>query len=132
VVPIQVTRVEAKSVFENEVEDPPLQLNSERAERYLELKRCRAERRKRLEEMEKTRTERTIKKEYIRHIMCQHMKKSMQMLETNSRGPVEDPEPFEDFDLFMYRMTAPDFKDRVKQLENKLLHPVRGLDDLSA
>lgn len=33
--------------------------------------------------------------------------------------------PFEDYSIFLYRQSAPDFGDRVKDLERKLLHPVR-------
>lgn len=33
--------------------------------------------------------------------------------------------PFEDYSIYMYRQSAPEFKDRVKDLEKKLLHPVR-------
>lgn len=57
--------------------------------------------------------------------MNQQLMKSMQMLSSNAKH--EKDEPFEDYSLFVYRMTAPDFKDRVKQLETKLLYPVREL-----
>lgn len=33
--------------------------------------------------------------------------------------------PFDDYSLFMYRQSAPEFNDRVKELERKLLYPVR-------
>lgn len=32
---------------------------------------------------------------------------------------------FEDYSLFLYRQSAPEFTDRVKELERKLLYPVR-------
>lgn len=32
--------------------------------------------------------------------------------------------PFEDYSIFMYRQSAPEFNDRVKELERKLLYPV--------
>lgn len=47
----------------------------------------------------------------------------MQMLQTNAKQ--DGSEPFDDYNLFIYRMTAPDFADRVKDLERKLLYPVR-------
>lgn len=33
--------------------------------------------------------------------------------------------PFEDYSLFLYRQNAPEFLGRVKELEQKLLYPVR-------
>lgn len=39
----------------------------------------------------------------------------------------EDSEAFEDYSIFMYRQNAPEFTDRVKELERKLLYPVRTL-----
>lgn len=33
--------------------------------------------------------------------------------------------PFEDYSIFLYRQSAPQFNDRVKELEQKLLYPVR-------
>lgn len=55
----------------------------------------------------------------------------MQMLQTNAlQTQQENNEPFEDYSLFVYRMTAPDFKERVKQLENKLLYPVREMNNI--
>lgn len=35
--------------------------------------------------------------------------------------------PFEDYSIFMYRQQAPEFNDRVKELERKLLYPVRDV-----
>lgn len=83
----------------------------------------RQERKERLNEIEKNRMERIMKRQYMRHVMNQQLLKSMTMLSANAKR--EKDEPFEDYSLFVYRMTAPDFKDRVKQLENKLLYPVR-------
>jgi hypothetical protein len=37
----------------------------------------------------------------------------------------EESGPFEDYSIFMYRQQAPEFNDRVKELEQKLLYPVR-------
>lgn len=36
----------------------------------------------------------------------------------------ESSTPFEDYSIFMYRQDAPEFGDRVKNLEKKLLNPV--------
>lgn len=93
---------------------------TERSERLAELSRVKHERRERLNEIEKNRTERIMRKQYMRHILNKQLEKSMTMLSTNAKSD----EPFEDYSLFVYRMTAPDFKDRVKHLENKLLYPV--------
>lgn len=35
--------------------------------------------------------------------------------------------PFEDYSIFLYRQQAPEFNDRVKELERKLLFPVRKM-----
>lgn len=37
----------------------------------------------------------------------------------------DENSPFEDYSIYMYRQSAPEFKDRVKDLEQKLLFPVR-------
>lgn len=36
----------------------------------------------------------------------------------------DENSPFEDYSIYMYRQSAPEFKDRVKDLEQKLLYPV--------
>lgn len=80
------------------------------------------ERQKRLDEIEKHRTERMKKRQYLRKMATQQFYKSMQMLQANAKR--EKDEPFEDYSIFLYRQTAPDFKDRVKDLEQKILYPV--------
>uniref|UniRef100_A0A1B6E0J1 LIM zinc-binding domain-containing protein n=1 Tax=Clastoptera arizonana TaxID=38151 RepID=A0A1B6E0J1_9HEMI len=65
-----------------------------------------------------------MKRRYLRHLATQQFKKSMQMLQGNAKDE-SDNSPFEDYSLFVYRQTAPDFKDRVKDLEMKLLYPDR-------
>lgn len=48
----------------------------------------------------------------------------MQMLQANAR--TDPSEPFEDYSIFLYRQTAPNFEDRVKDLEKKFTYvPVR-------
>ncbi|XP_066592367.1 F-actin-monooxygenase MICAL3 [Prorops nasuta] len=81
------------------------------------------ERQRRLEEIEKNRVERMRKRQYLRKMATQQFYKSMQMLQANAKR--EKDEPFEDYSLFVYRQTAPDFKDRVKYLEQKILYPDR-------
>lgn len=51
--------------------------------------------------------------------------KSIQMLAANARSDDGESGPYEDYSLFLYRQTAPDFVNRVKELEQKLLNPVR-------
>lgn len=79
--------------------------------------------RDRYEEIEKQRHERLLRRIFLRQLANQRIFKSMQMLQANARP--EENEPFEDYGIFLYRQTAPDFKDRVKSLEDKLLFPVR-------
>ncbi|KAK2583845.1 hypothetical protein KPH14_001128 [Odynerus spinipes] len=81
------------------------------------------ERLKRLDEIEKNRVEHMKKRQYLRKMATQQFYKSMQMLQANAKR--EKDEPFEDYSIFLYRQTAPDFKDRVKDLEQKILHPDR-------
>ncbi|XP_076170357.1 molecule interacting with CasL isoform X3 [Ptiloglossa arizonensis] len=81
------------------------------------------ERQKRLTEIEQNRAERMRRRQYLRKMATQQFYKSMQMLQANAKR--EKDEPFEDYSIFLYRQTAADFKDRVKYLEQKILHPDR-------
>lgn len=47
----------------------------------------------------------------------------VRMLEENQNHE-PDSIPFEDISMFLYRETAPEFKERVRDLEKKLLHSV--------
>lgn len=49
--------------------------------------------------------------------------KSVRMLQDNNKQE-SDNAPFEDYSMFLYRQVAPEFKERVKDLEKKLLYPV--------
>jgi F-actin monooxygenase len=51
------------------------------------------------------------------------------MLQANNylRENEDSSAAFEDYSIFMYRQNAPEFTDRVKELEQKLLYPVRIL-----
>lgn len=57
----------------------------------------------------------------------QNFYKSLQLLQAGKmlRDEIDENTPFEDYSIYMYRQQAPEFKDRVKDLEKKLLHPVR-------
>ncbi|KAI5701118.1 hypothetical protein M8J75_006235 [Diaphorina citri] len=82
-----------------------------------------------IEQIERNREERLSKQRSQRERDTRQFVKSMQMLAAYSR-----PEPGEslgstnvdeDYGIFMYRQTAPDFKDRVKEIEQKIFHPER-------
>ncbi|XP_032457373.1 F-actin-monooxygenase Mical isoform X4 [Nasonia vitripennis] len=81
------------------------------------------ERTQRLQDIEKNRLERMLRRQYQRKRATQQFYKSMQMLQANAKR--DKDEPFEDYSIFLYRQTAPDFKDRVKDLEQKILYPDR-------
>ncbi|XP_052124565.1 F-actin-monooxygenase Mical [Frankliniella occidentalis] len=83
------------------------------------------ERINRLEEIKQNRIERQKRSKYMQMLTRQQFYKSIQMLQANAPRSDDDESPFEDYSLFMYRMTAPDFQDRVKDLEQKLLYPDR-------
>lgn len=59
----------------------------------------------------------------------QNFYKSLQLLQAGKMlcDEVDENTPFEDYSIYMYRQQAPEFKDRVKDLEKKLLNPVRAL-----
>ncbi|KAK7790107.1 hypothetical protein R5R35_007081 [Gryllus longicercus] len=84
------------------------------------MERDKEESQRRSEELSRLRMERIIRRQYLRHLQTRQFEKSMQMLQINAKVENEEEEPFEDFSLFVYRLTAPDFKDRVKDLEKKL------------
>lgn len=57
----------------------------------------------------------------------QNFYKSLQLLQAGKMLCEETDEntPFEDYSIYIYRQQAPEFESRVKDLEKKLLHPVR-------
>ncbi|XP_064215883.1 F-actin-monooxygenase Mical isoform X3 [Tribolium castaneum] len=77
------------------------------------------ERQKILEEIVANRTERQNKRRQQRRLQTEQFLKSMQMLQANAKP---DSQPFEDYSLFVYRQTAPNFEDRVKDLERKFTY----------
>ena len=86
----------------------------------------------RLMDIEKNRLERMLRRQQQRKRQTEQFYKSLQMLQANAKR--DKDEPFEDYSIFLYRQTAPDFKDRVKDLEQKILYPVRerGFDEFSS
>lgn len=78
-----------------------------------------------LEEIEANRLDRQSRRSNQRKLQTAQFIKSMQMLQANAKS--DSSEPFEDYSLFVYRQTAPDFQDRVKDLERKFTYvPVRN------
>ncbi|KAJ8919795.1 hypothetical protein NQ315_006324 [Exocentrus adspersus] len=71
-----------------------------------------------LEEIASNRAERHNRRRQQRKLQTEQFLKSMQMLQANAR----DPEPFEDYSIFLYRQTAPKFEDRVKDLEKQFTY----------
>lgn len=83
------------------------------------------ERQKALEEIAANRNERQNKRRQQRRLQTEQFLKSMQMLQMNAKP--DNSEPFEDYSIFLYRQTAPNFEDRVKDLEKKFTYvPVRA------
>lgn len=76
------------------------------------------------QEILENRMERQNKRKMMRFLTTQRLYKSMQMLQANAKEGDEDSTPFEDYSIFLYRQTAPDFKDRVKEMENRILYGV--------
>lgn len=64
-----------------------------------------------------------------RALQTENFYRSLHMLQAGKllRGEddLDENSPFEDYSIYMYRQQAPEFKDRVKELEKKILHPVR-------
>lgn len=63
-----------------------------------------------------------------RALQTENFYKSLHMLQAGKLlrdENIDENSPFEDYSIYMYRQNAPEFKDRVKELEQKLLHPVR-------
>lgn len=85
-----------------------------------------------MQEIEENRHDRLSKRRQQRYQQTQNFYKSLHMLQANNllrEGGDGENSPFEDYSIFLYRQQAPEFNDRVKDLERKLLHPVRDVDD---
>lgn len=82
----------------------------------------------RLADIDANRTDRQIRRKQHRQIQTENFLKSLQMLQAANylrENGGENLEAFEDYSIYMYRQNAPEFSDRVKELERKLLYPVR-------
>lgn len=83
------------------------------------------ERGQRLQEIEANRQERQSRRRLHRAQQTQNFYKSLHMLQANNYlRETDSATPFDDYSLFLYRQSAPEFNDRVKELERKLLYPV--------
>lgn len=85
------------------------------------------ERMARLADIDANRIDRQQRRRYQRKLQTENFLKSLHMLQANNylRDSEDGSEAFEDYSIFMYRQNAPEFTDRVKELERKLLYPVR-------
>lgn len=80
----------------------------------------------RLADIDANRIDRQNRRRQHRKLQTENFLKSLHMLQANNYlRESEDPAAFEDYSIFMYRQNAPEFNDRVKELEQKLLYPVR-------
>ncbi|XP_055384739.1 F-actin-monooxygenase Mical isoform X4 [Condylostylus longicornis] len=84
------------------------------------------ERQERLKDIEANRLERQSKRKQQRYQQNLNFYKSLHMLQAGQllREGLEQ-RPFEDYSIYMYRQNAPEFNERVKELEKKLLYPDR-------
>lgn len=80
-----------------------------------------------MKEIEENRLDRLSKRRQQRYQQTQNFYKSLHMLQANNllREGGDENTPFEDYSIFLYRQQAPEFNHRVKELERKLLFPVR-------
>lgn len=82
----------------------------------------------RLKDIDANRIDRQQRRRQHRQVQTENFFKSLHMLQAanymRESGNDEDSAAFEDYSIFMYRQNAPEFTDRVKELEMKLLHPV--------
>lgn len=81
----------------------------------------------RLADIDANRIDRQNRRRFNRKLQTENFLKSLHMLQANNylRDSEDGSEAFEDYSIFMYRQNAPEFTDRVKELEKKLLYPVR-------
>jgi F-actin monooxygenase len=81
----------------------------------------------RLADIDANRIDRQHRRRTQRKLQTENFLKSLHMLQANNylRDSEDGSEAFEDYSIFMYRQNAPEFTDRVKELERKLLYPVR-------
>lgn len=80
----------------------------------------------RLSEIDANRIDRQSRRRQQRKLQTENFFKSLHMLQANNYlRETDENGAFEDYSIFMYRQSAPEFNDRVKELERKLLYPVR-------
>ena len=80
----------------------------------------------RLADIDANRIDRQHRRRQQRKMQTENFLKSLHMLQANNYlRESDDSAAFEDYSIFMYRQNAPEFTDRVKELEKKLLYPVR-------
>jgi hypothetical protein len=81
----------------------------------------------RLADIDANRIDRQTRRRQQRKLQTENFLKSLHMLQAanflRENGEDEDA-AFEDYSIYMYRQNAPEFSDRVKELEKKLLYPV--------
>jgi len=80
----------------------------------------------RRQEIEKNREDRMQRRRMMRHLTSQNFIQNMRRMQTAGNFYDEDQkeEKLEDISLKIYREHAPRFKDRVKEMETKILYPV--------
>lgn len=81
----------------------------------------------RLADIDANRVDRQNRRRQQRKLQTENFLKSLHMLQAANylRESGEDEDAaFEDYSIYMYRQNAPEFSDRVKELEKKLLYPV--------
>ncbi|XP_049288431.1 F-actin-monooxygenase Mical isoform X1 [Anopheles funestus] len=84
------------------------------------------ERTRRLQEIEANRLDRQSKRREQRAQQTHNFYKSIHMLQANTfLRESDNAGAFEDYSLYMYRQSAPEFNDRVRELELKLRYPDR-------
>lgn len=82
----------------------------------------------RLAEIDANRIDRQTRRREQRRFQTENFLKSLHMLQAaNYLRDNDESAAFEDYSIYMYRQNAPEFTDRVKELERKLLYPVRNL-----
>ena len=77
--------------------------------------------------MERSKEERMQRRRMMRHLSTQTFIQNMRRMQTDGNFYDQDEfkeDKMEDFSLIVYRQHAPRFKDRVKDMEQKILHPV--------
>ncbi|XP_058822163.1 F-actin-monooxygenase Mical isoform X2 [Topomyia yanbarensis] len=84
------------------------------------------ERTRRFQEIEANRCDRQTKRRLARAQQTNNFYTSLHMLQANTFLRESDSSSaFEDYSLFLYRQSAPEFNDRVKEMERKILYPDR-------